>query len=104
MDRRDASNDTWGQGIGFWFRLWQLQFEQALKIWAACASALPHPTAADLSASAEAQRQAETPKPPRPKRDGPRDGARTEARPRRPSQVGARSAQPAKIFSSATTT
>jgi hypothetical protein len=51
-----APADLWGQGITFWCRVWQAQLDQSLKFWALWASSLPRPSAADLSAEAEALR------------------------------------------------
>lgn len=54
MTRRSTDAEAWGQGLGFWFRLWQVQVEQSLKFWAIWAQAVPRPSAAELSAQAEA--------------------------------------------------
>jgi hypothetical protein len=57
MTRRTTGpSDLWGQGITFWCQLWQAQIDQSLKFWAIWASNLPRPTAAELSAGAEALR------------------------------------------------
>lgn len=56
MDRRNAPAQVWGQTIGFWFRIWQTQIDQSLKIWALWNRSFPQPTAAKLSREAEAMR------------------------------------------------
>jgi hypothetical protein len=57
MTRRTTGPaDLWAQGITFWSQLWQAQIDQSLKYWALWASNLPRPTAAELSAEAEALR------------------------------------------------
>jgi hypothetical protein len=56
MDRRNAPAEAWGQAVGFWFRLWQAQIDQSLKFWCLWAQTLPHPTASELAAEAEAMR------------------------------------------------
>lgn len=53
----DRTHALWSQGLGFWFRLWQVQFEQTLKIWVIATRGLPRPTAADLAAEAEKMRE-----------------------------------------------
>lgn len=53
MDNRKSTANICGPNLGFWFRLWQTQIDQSLKLWAIWASALPRPSAAELSAEAE---------------------------------------------------
>jgi len=57
MDRRNQPVEFWGQGISFWFRLWQSQIEYSMRFWGAMAERLPHPDAAELAAEAEAMRE-----------------------------------------------
>ena len=40
--------------IGFWFRIWQQQLEQSFRLWGFWARYLPHESAAQLAAEAEA--------------------------------------------------
>lgn len=42
--------------VTFWATLWQKQFEQNLKFWAALTQTLPHPTAKELAAEAAAEK------------------------------------------------
>lgn len=53
MPYKDPS-EAWSRGLGFWFRLWQAQIEQSMKFWALWAETLPKPSAAELSAEADA--------------------------------------------------
>lgn len=57
MDRRNQPVEYWGQGIAFWWRLWQNQIEFSLRFWGSLAERMPHPSAADLSAEAETMRE-----------------------------------------------
>ncbi|WP_209424657.1 hypothetical protein [Pararhodobacter sp. SW119] len=57
MDRRNQPVEFWGQGMTYWFRLWQSQIEYSMRFWGAMAERLPHPSAADLAAEAEAMRE-----------------------------------------------
>jgi hypothetical protein len=57
MDRRNQPVEFWGQGIAFWWRLWQSQIEYSVRFWGAMAEKMPHPNAAQLSAEAEAMRE-----------------------------------------------
>jgi hypothetical protein len=57
MDRRNQPVEFWGEGIAFWWRLWQSQIEYSLRFWGSFAERMPHPNAADLSAEAEAMRE-----------------------------------------------
>ena len=57
MDRRNQPVEFWGQGIAFWWRLWQSQIEQSIRFWGAMAEKMPHPNAAQLAAEAEAMRE-----------------------------------------------
>lgn len=60
-DNKPHPVELWEQGVTFWARLWQAQIDQSLKFWAAWASALPRPSAAQLSSEAEALRDLTTP-------------------------------------------
>ena len=44
---------TFTPAITFWTRLWQMQLEQSLRIWAAWAQMLPHDSARALAEEAE---------------------------------------------------
>jgi hypothetical protein len=75
MDRRNQPVEFWGQNVAFWWRIWQNQLEFSLRFWGAMAERMPHPSAADLSAEAEAMRdicdrrsQAQRPAPSRPRK------------------------------------
>jgi hypothetical protein len=57
MDRRNQPVEFWGEGIGFWWRLWQSQIEYSLRFWGTLAERMPHPSAAELAAEAEAMRE-----------------------------------------------
>jgi len=57
MDRRNQPVEFWGQNVAFWWRMWQNQLEFSLRFWGAMAERMPHPSAADLSAEAEAMRE-----------------------------------------------
>lgn len=37
----------------YWFKLWQTQFEQGLRFWAAFGGMIPHQSAAELAAEAD---------------------------------------------------
>jgi len=54
MDRRNQPAAVWGDSLHFWCRLWQIQIEHSMRFWGAWAEKLPHPSAADLAAEAEA--------------------------------------------------
>ena len=56
MDRRNQPAEVWGQSVAFWWRLWQSQMEYSLRFWGVMAERLPHPSAAELAAEAEAMR------------------------------------------------
>ena len=60
MNNSKAPAEAWGQAMGFWFRIWQAQLDQSLKFCCLWAQALPRPSAAELAAEAEAQRQGAT--------------------------------------------
>jgi hypothetical protein len=47
----------WFAGLGMWCRIWQAQIDHSMRLWALWAGALPRPTAADLAAQAERQRE-----------------------------------------------
>ena len=54
MDRRNRPPAAfWGDSLGFWCRLWQIQLEHSLRIWGALAAQAPRPSSADLAAEAE---------------------------------------------------
>lgn len=53
MDRRNQPVSFWGDSVGFWCRLWQLQIEQSMRFWGAWTAQMPHPSAANLAAEAE---------------------------------------------------
>jgi len=57
MDRRNQPVEYWGHGLVFWWRLWQSQIEYSIRFWGAMAEKMPHPSAADLAAEAEAMRE-----------------------------------------------
>ncbi len=57
MDRRNQPTEFWGQSVTFWWRLWQKQIEYSIRFWGAMAEKMPHPSAAQLSAEAEAMRE-----------------------------------------------
>lgn len=57
MNSQMPNNKIISDGISFWARLWQAQFDQSLKAWAAFAQAMPRKSAQQLSDEAEAQRQ-----------------------------------------------
>jgi len=84
MKHTTEGQEAWGKAMGFWFRLWQAQFDQSLKFWCYWAQAVPRPTAAQLSAEADALRdpEAQTPAAAAPRRS--RQGGGTSA-PRTPS-------------------
>ncbi|KPQ05497.1 MAG: hypothetical protein HLUCCA12_15030 [Rhodobacteraceae bacterium HLUCCA12] len=60
MDRRNQPNAFWGDSLTFWCRLWQMQFEHALRFWSAMAEATPRPSAAELAAEAESVKARQT--------------------------------------------
>jgi len=98
MKRNSNSADPWTQAIVFWSGLWQAQIETSLRFWAGLAGRFPHESAATLAAEAEALKA---------RQPGPASQGRlhTVAAPpqMKATQPGARSAQPAKTRSSATT-
>lgn len=54
MDRRNHPPAAfWGDSLGFWCRIWQIQLEHSLRIWGAMAAQAPRPSSADLAAGAE---------------------------------------------------
>jgi hypothetical protein len=57
MDRRNQPTEFWGQSVTFWWRLWQSQIEYSIRFWGAMAEKMPHPSAAQLAADAEAMRE-----------------------------------------------
>ena len=48
------ANDPTNPMLTYWMKMWQQQFEQGLRYWAAFGGMVPRPSAADLSAEAEA--------------------------------------------------
>lgn len=67
MNRPDPGF-PWFAGLGLWCRLWQMQLDHSMRLWAAWAGAMPRPIAADLSAEAERQRLRGDEPPPMPRR------------------------------------
>ena len=57
MDRRNQPVEFWGQSITYWCRLWQSQLEYSMRFWGAMAERMPHPSAKQLAAEAEAMRE-----------------------------------------------
>ncbi|HHX88229.1 MAG TPA: hypothetical protein GX700_00425 [Paracoccus sp.] len=54
MDRRNRPPAAfWGESLGFWCRLWQIQFEHSLRVLGALAAQAPRPSSVDLAAEAE---------------------------------------------------
>ena len=54
MDRRNQPPAAfWGDSLGLWCGVWQIQLEQSLRIWGALAAQVPRPSSADLAAEAE---------------------------------------------------
>ncbi len=68
MDRRNQPAEFWGQSFAFWCRLWQSQIEYSMRFWGALAERMPHPSAAELSAEAEAMRDICNERPTQPQR------------------------------------
>jgi hypothetical protein len=56
MDQDQSVYDAWGKSNAFWAKLMHQQMEQSLKFWAMCGQAMPHKTARQLAAEAEAQK------------------------------------------------
>ncbi len=50
-------NDPTNPMLTYWMKMWQQKFEQGLRYWAAFGGMVPRPSAADLSAEAEAAAQ-----------------------------------------------
>lgn len=57
MNSQAPDNQIISDGIAFWARLWQAQFDHSLKAYAAFAQAMPRKSAQQLSDEAEALRQ-----------------------------------------------
>jgi len=55
-----TDNQLWTGGVEFWTRIWQQQIEQNLRLMALWAPLVPHESASELAADAEAHK----PKPP----------------------------------------
>jgi len=87
MDRRNQPVEFWGNSVTFWWRLWQGQLEQSLRVWGAMAGKLPQPSAAELAAEAESLKEisrpldmpVRAPKASRPRKPVPKPAARATA-------------------------
>ena len=56
MDIDQQTYQAWAKGMEFWAGLWHQQMEQSLKFWALMGQSMPHESARELSAEADAMR------------------------------------------------
>lgn len=54
MTTHQPNDQAWAAGVEFWTRFWQIQIENSLQFWTIWAQVVPHKTAQQLSAEAEA--------------------------------------------------
>jgi len=58
MKSEVPGNDAMTANMHFWMGLWQQQLEQSLKVWSMWAQAMPHESARELAAEADAMKAA----------------------------------------------